>query len=266
MKIKNGLFVLILLSSVSLFSQDFEVAPVKLNFSVEPGQSKSRIITLKNHSSTNQTFVAVLGDFLPQKDGGNKTLSANSTSFSCADWITISPSFFELAPNEEKELAITMQVPVGNFSSRWAMIYFRTAQEQTTFSADKGLRTGVSVSSQIAVKVIQSPSSNTNYSVKIDKLKEITKENDTARVFSANIENIGDKITNCRVFLIVSNIKTAEEIQFDPVEIQIFPKTLRVVNLRFPKVLPKGDYSLAAVLDYGDKANLEGTQIMIKVE
>jgi hypothetical protein len=46
----------------------------------------------------------------------------------------------------------------------------------------------------------------------------------------------------------------------------MYPKSSRKVELELPNTLPKGTYSLAAILDYGSKTNLEGTQIMINVE
>jgi hypothetical protein len=159
-----------------------------------------------------------------------------------------------------------MQVPVDDYSTRWAMIYVKTTQEQTAFSADKELRAGVTVSGRIGVLVFQSPKSNTNYSATINNLIETTEEKDTVRRFTANIDNIGDKIMQCKVYLIASNIETAEEENFDPVTIESYPKSSQTVDLKIPKnFLPPGKYALAAVLDFGSRTNLEGTQLLITV-
>jgi hypothetical protein len=264
--LKSLLFVLF----VSLFyivdAQDFEVSPVKINFQVEPGESRSRIVTIKNHDSKNQTFLFNIQDFMLDKSGEMKYYPANSTKFSCAEWISISPSFFELKPNEETEITITMQVPVGDYSSRWGVIYVRNAKEQTSFTAEKVLSAGVSLSGQIAIIINQSPSSNTNYFATINRLSELPNQNDSIRKFSANIENQGDKIIRCKVYLVAADLTTAEETVFDPVNVLTYPKAAQTVVLDLPSVLPKGKYSLSAILDYGGDKALEGTQTIIEVK
>ncbi|MCK4661409.1 MAG: hypothetical protein KAT68_00980 [Bacteroidales bacterium] len=253
------------LLNFSLSGQDYEVAPVKLNYSVEPGEASSKVITIKNHANKNQTFIISLGDFMPDSKGKINYYPANSTKFSCAQFLSVSPSFFEINPNEEKEIMVTLQAAVGDYTSRWAMLYIRTAQEQTSFSVDKGLSAGLMVSSQIAVMISQSPKSNVNFFATINRLNEITNESDSVRTFTANIENLGDKITKCKVYLIAANLITAEETFYDPIEVLTYPKSSLTVVLTLPYGLPKGKYSLSAVLDYGSTKTLEGTQTIIDV-
>jgi len=90
---------------------------------------------------------------------------------------------------------------------------------------------------------------------------------DENRRFSATIDNLGDKVTNCKVHLIASNIKTAEEKQFQSSEVESFPKMTRTVEVELPKgeLLP-GKYALAIIVDYGPKFALEGAQIIIDVD
>jgi hypothetical protein len=49
-------------------------------------------------------------------------------------------------------------------------------------------------------------------------------------------------------------------------EFVVFPKMSRTIELRLPNELVPGSYSLAAILDYGTKYSLEGTQILIDVK
>lgn len=266
MKEKVILLSIVLFSFFNVFAQDFEVAPVKLNYTAEPGETQSKTITIRNHANRKSAFVVTLGDFQPDSKGNKKQMKANTTKHSCANWISISPAFFELNPNDEKTITVNMQVPVDDYSTRWAMIYVKPTKEQTAFTADKSLRAGVTVSGRIGVQVFQSPKSNTNFSAKINNLIEVTEAKDTVRKFTANIDNVGDKIMQCKVYLIASNIKTTEEKTFKPVSIESFPKTSQTVELKIPKnLLPAGKYALAAVLDFGSKTNLEGTQMLIIV-
>lgn len=258
--------LLLILNDHCVLAQDFEVAPVKLEFTTEPGENQVKTITVKNHSNKKESFIIVLGDFLPTTSGNHNYMAPNSTKRSCANWLNINPSFFELNPNDEMPVQISMMVPNDQFSAAWCMLYLQTTLEQTTWNSDKNLGAGVTVTGRIGVLIYQSPKSNTNHSQKISNLTEITKIGDKNRVFSAIIENLGDKITKSKVYLVASNIKTAEEKQFPAIEIETFPKMSRTIELVLPNEIKAGTYSLAAILDYGAKYPLEGTQIIIDVK
>ncbi len=250
----------------NIYSQDFEVAPVKLEFTTEPGENQIKTITVKNHSNKKESFIISISDFLPSSTGGFNYMQPNSTKRSCANWLNITPSFFELNPNDEMIVQISMMVPNDQFSAAWCSLYLQTTLEQTSWSSDKNLGTGVTVTGRIGILIYQSPKSNTNHSIKISNLLEVTKLGDRNRKFSATIENLGDKITKCKVYLVASNMRTAEEKQFTSIEIETFPKMSRTIELVMPDELTPGKYSLAAILDYGAKYSLEGTQIFIDVK
>jgi len=267
MKKKILLFLLPFLSlAVTVFSQDFEVSPLKLFFNAEPGESQTKFVNVKNHNSKPETFILSVSDYTINSKGQGQYVEAGSMKYSIADWISIAPSFFELEPNEEKQIAVTMQQPTDNNSSKWGVIFVRTAKEQTNFSVDKGVSTGINISARIAIDVYQTPGTNKNYKANIGNMMEVTANADTVRTFSVLLNNLEDVITNCKVYLIATNIETAEETTFDAVSFVMFPKSSRKIILTLPNGLPKGTYSLAAILDYGSKTNLEGTQMIIAVE
>ncbi len=257
---------IILLCSLSVFAQDFEVSPLSLNFSVEPGESQTKFLKIKNHRNKTETFVLNLSDYTINMNGKESFVDAGSLKNSIANWISVAPSFFELQPNEEVQISVTLQQPSNDYSSKWGMIFIKTAKEQTAFSVDKGISAGMNISGRIAVNVLQTPSTNKSYKAKIDNLKEVTKKEDENRVFSAIVNNVSDIITQCKVNLIVTNIKSSEEFVLEPQEFLLYPKTSRKVLLTINKPLPKGTYALSAILDYGSKSNLEGTQIIIEVD
>jgi hypothetical protein len=259
------LLTLFLLTTIG-FSQDFEVSPLKLLFNAEPGESQTKFVNVKNHNSTPETFILSVSDYTINSKGQGQYVEAGSMKYSIADWISIAPSFFELEPNEEKQIAVTIQQPTDNNCSKWGVIFVRTAKEQTNFSVDKGVSTGINISARIAIDVYQTPGTNKNYKATIGNMIEVTENIDTVRTFSVLVNNLEDVITNCKVYLIATNIKTAEESTFDAVSFVMFPKSSRKMILTLPSGLPKGTYSLAAILDYGSKTNLEGTQIIISVE
>lgn len=255
----------LILGFQDLKGQDFEVAPVKLEFDAEPSMNQTKTISVKNHSNKKTSFVISISDFLPNSKGELVALPPNSSKRSCANWININPSFFDVNPGDDIQIQITMLVPGEDYGSAWCMLYIQPATEQTSWSVDKTLGAGVTVTGRIGVLLSQSPKSNTNHSLKISNFSEVTQLGDINRKFSATIENIGDKVTKFKVFLLASNIATAEEKQFKPQELEIYPKMTRAIELVLPNELPTGQYALAAIVDYGPKYPLEGAQIVIDV-
>jgi hypothetical protein len=249
-----------------IVGQDYEVAPVQLFFSAEPGESQVKVVNIKNHSSQQTSFILSLSDYDIDSKGGKKVLPANSSKYSIANWISISPSFFELEPNSERQITVSVQPPIDDNGSRWGMIYVRPAKEKTSFDAGKELSAGVFVSSRIVIDVYQTSRSNKNLKAKIDQLREIKSDDPEKRRFSAIVTNLSDIIIPCKVHLIASNLKTGKEHQFPHVQFQSYPKNTQKIILTMPNKLSKGKYAIAAVLDYGSSVTLEGTQMVIEVK
>lgn len=261
------IFIICFFSLIGLAKgQDFEVSPVKLYFSAEPGENQTKTISVKNHGNSKISMLVSLGDFVPSENGEKKMLPPNTTKRSCANWLNINPSFFDLNPGEERTISVTILVPTSESTSAWCMLYIQPAKEQTAFGADKTVSTGLMVTGRIAVQVFQTPKSNMNQLVKVYNLKEIPSDNDKVKRYAVTLDNLGEKINTCKVYLILSDIKTAEEKQYPPIEVETYPKSTRDVILELPSDIPPGQYALAAVVDYGSKNNLEGTQITVDIK
>ena len=266
--LKNTVLILLLLNIKTLvYAQDFEVSPGIMTFTAEPGESKSLALTILNHANTSQEFNILVRDFIFNKEGTMIYFPEGSTEHTLAKWISINPPHLNLEPNEQKQIIISIQAPVDDYTTRWAALLIRSVTEQTATLADKKVQTGLMVSGQIVVQVYQSPKSNINYKMKITGLTEITTEKDSLRRFKALVDNIGDKITHCKVTLLANNLSTAEETILQTIRFKSLPDSERELVLSMKKdALPPGKYALAAILDYGKQSNLEGTQMIITVD
>lgn len=248
-------------------TQDFEVAPVVINFHVEPGSNEIKKLTVRNYGNKEQTFRLTLGDFYIDKNGKRIRQKAGENPRSCANWLSINPSFFKLNPNEEKIIDVILTVPKGQYGTKWCYLYVNAVQEQTLSEVDKKLATGIVVNPRISVQIFQSPLSNKKYSAKIKNLVEVTdKSKDTSRVYEVEVENTGDKIIRGKVYLLLANIKTAKEQKFPAKSVTVFPGSTRKITLQMNAAIPPGQYALAAILDYGHNTPLEGVQIMLNVK
>jgi hypothetical protein len=260
-------FVLLLLLLSNSSAQDFEVSPAIINFNAEPGQTQTIPINIINHANKKTLFTVSLSDFIVNKEGQKIQMPQASTEHSLTNWISINPPFIEMNPNETRQVMVSMQSPVGDYTTRWANISLQSVREQTASIVDKTTQTGVVVQGQIIIRIYQSPKSNINYRMKITGLSEISTGTDTIRRFKANIDNLGDKISDCKVTLLASNLSSGQETKLQVIEFKSFPDSQLDIKLQMAKdALPSGKYALAAILDYGKQSNLEGTQILITID
>ena len=257
---------LVLLTTTVLKAQDIEVAPVRINFNIAPGESQSRTVAVKNHGNRPETITLQMQDFLVQRQGGMERLPAGSTRNSIANWISLSPSFVELQPNESQNIQVNLQAPGDDDVAKWGTLSFISTSEQVAFTADRELQTGVTISGRIDIYLFYNPATGEPGRVGISNLQEIDSTIDNERKFTVNLDNLGNKITGCKVFLLASNLNTMEEHKFRTVEVTTYPQTSRTLELILPDTLPKGRYSLAAILDYPGSGSLKGTQITINIE
>ena len=259
-------FFCVLFLTSFLFAQDFEVSPVLMNFTADPGEIQKKEINIINHSGKPQKYSLKLADYVLQKDGTKKAIPLGTSKRSCADWLTLNPSIIELNPNQSAKIEALMAVPKDGFSAKWCLIQVEVAKEQTTFEADKTLAAGVMLVPRIIILVKQSPKSNNNYKATISGLKEVTKPGDKQRSFEVLITNNGDNVIDANVNLALADMQTAKEQKFSPLKVSVYPDASRIVKLQLPEVLTKGKYALAAILDYGHRQPLGGTQMLVEVK
>ena len=261
---KRIIFSVFLASIVcSLFGQDFEVSPVAVIFSAEPGENQVRKINIINHSPRPQKYQFKINDFLLDTDGVVRPMALGINKRSCAEWLTLNPSFIELGPNQSATVDMIITVPKDGFTARWANVGVEPVKEQNAFEADKNLSQGVLIVPRISIQVRQSPRSNRSYRASINNLREITKPTDTNRVFEVMVQNSGDNILSANVHLILANVNSGDEQKFEATNFTIYPDGKRLLKLHVPRNIAKGKYALAAILDYGHRQPLEGTQLMI---
>ncbi|HBF88476.1 MAG TPA: hypothetical protein DDX39_07535 [Bacteroidales bacterium] len=256
---------LIMLISTFIFAQDFEVSPVEIKFEASVGETVIKKVSIRNYSSTRQQFSAVYYDYEIDENGKKVPLKNGETSkHTMKDWINISPSFFELNPNEERIIDVTLSVPHDGTGARWGKIGIQPAVEQTASNVDKTVATGVLVVPRITIWLTQSPKGNSNYSATIKDLVETTTANDTIRKFTALVTNTGGNIIEAKVFLTIANLMSASEKKYPTNTQKIYPGSSKTIELRIPEKLSPGRYVVAAILDYGHRKPLEGTQIIIE--
>ncbi len=263
-QMKKTVLLIVLMSLMQmLWAQKFEVAPTRLDFEMEPGQNGQMMVNIVNHADTKKSYTVTLNDFVVDSVGNMDYLDAGTTRKTLNDWVTVTPNFFELQANESRKISVTLRVPGGpeGNASRWGMLFIQEVAEQNTIiAADKNTKAGVTVNPAIGVYVLQAPASYQNEAAEISNFRFI--EDDVK--LGVDIKNTGDKILNAKVYLIISNLLTAEEKTMEPVNFTIVPGVKKTIELLLPGDMAKGEYTITGVLDYSPNKDLEGVIIDYK--
>jgi hypothetical protein len=265
--LKIIIFINLLVLTETTIAQDFEVSPASLKYIIDPFENNIKLVNITNHSNKNTLFKLSYADFIFNIEGKLETVAAKSTENSCIDWLMPDQDVFEIKPNETFQLKINMLVPTEDYKDRWGYIYIQTSREQTAFDVEKETsRTGLNMQARIAIEVIRIPKTQQQNDITINSLKEIediekTEENKDKKIFTALVENKGTKIHECEVTFIASDLSNAKEYEFEAIKIKSYPGFPREVKFVLPSTLPNGEFSFAALLDYGNKAIIEGTRL-----
>ena len=84
-------------------AQSVSMSPSRLYYKVDVGAYKTQTVTVTNNSSVRQAFNVSFGDFEPAGyQGKSKFMQAGESEHSCSEWLTATPSFFELDPGQSQ--------------------------------------------------------------------------------------------------------------------------------------------------------------------
>ncbi|MEZ4828643.1 MAG: Fn3-like domain-containing protein [Bacteroidia bacterium] len=266
MKVLFSLLLSVLFAATMGFSQGLELSPVRIDFSLEPGNSQAQTITVRNTSNTKASYTLTAADWYLDEYGNVVRQEKGANRRSCADWISFNPALVELGPNEAKDVTVSLNVPNRDAATKWALVYVTLKKEQTAPRADKDLAMGIEVNQAIGLFITQSPRSNQNAKAKLGEFKDITPAGGKEKRFIVKTENVGDKILDCNMYLVVSDLQNAKEEKMDPIAFKVLPEGTALTELTLPKKLNKGSYLIAAVLDYGPNYPLEGVQMQVDVK
>jgi len=267
-----GLFI-----SLTAFSQAASVSPSRLYFDVSPGEYKSQKLQVTNNSKTTESFQISFADFnSPGKDGKTRIDSAGS-DHGCADWLTASPSFFELAPGETKSVEILLQVPnIPEANSvRWAVTAVKLARENKGIDKDENVKSAMQIvqTFQFIIHIFQTPPSVTYKSAKINSFEKAEGEIDASDstqteapvVLKMEIENTGDAIIDCAPYIDLINLDDGSERRVKQKGFSVLPGGVRNIYFKLPADLPKGKYSVLGIVDFGSDDELAGIEITIEL-
>ena len=259
-----------LLGALGTKAQSVSVTPSRLYFSEAPGGYKGQKIRVTNNGSKPELFQVTFKNFTSGgKLGKTKMVNDDNFEHGCANWLTASPAFFELAPGVTQDVEIILQVPnvpEAN-NSRWAVTNVKIARENTG-SGDKGSNvTGMQIlqTFQFLIHVFQTPPAVTFKEAVINSFAKAGVNAEGQVVLTMEVANTGETILDCAPYLDVVNLGSGETKRIKNKAFTVLPGGQRAIKFYLPKELPKGKYSILGVIDYGSDTDLAGAELNLEL-
>ncbi len=243
-------------------AQKISTSPTRINFKVEPGASGRSRITVTNNSGARQGFQVSFGDFNTSINGKSQFSEKGVESRSCADWLSASPGIFELDPGEAQDISVILDAPADSAAllARWAVAYVRLQppanQDQGTGS---GLNVTVNQSYRFGVYIFQTPPNAT------ESRGEITGLNFKDFLFTIKMKNAGETFLTCNSYIELTNLSTGSTKRISSRGFTMLPTVNRNSVFKIPPDVPAGRYSVLAVMDYGNRDELEAAEMEIMI-
>ena len=260
------LFSLLLLSTL-VRAQRINVNPTILSFNANAGGISTQIITISNLSDKKQAYQLTLGDWIRDSIGGHKYFPAGTIARSCSKWIAFDNSIVEIEPQKSRDVRVTLTAPtsVNEVSEmKWSMIFIQNVLEQTGEDS-KGAKMKATIREvyRIGIHVYQTPTA-----VNIKEARAIALEPDKIEknVYNFSLANTGKAMLECKARLLLTNLSNGEEVKLDETEFPIFPDGKRIVKLLIPETVPKGKYSMLAILEYDSDMPLEAIESAVEIK
>ena len=252
---KNFLCLALLLMSIVLEANaqaGIAVTPGRVYYNLAEGADGTQTIKVTNPTDAELEIGVSFSDWNYLENGNNNIQDPGTLPNSCADWIQVLPdTYFMLKPGETKEVEVLMEVPQNANKEtpvKTSMIFF-TQLNPGNARDQKGASIQVTV--RMGVKVYHSFTKQTAGELEIVDFKNYKDEEDR-KMIEVQIKNTSDIWVNGNVSWEIFNKNTGKTKTLDKQEFYTLPDDLRIVKQQLPKDLEKGDYTVSAILTYGD--------------
>jgi P pilus assembly chaperone PapD len=261
-----GLFLM----SLTAIGQNVSISPSRLYYKSGLGEYKTQEVSVTNSSTVKQAFTISFSDFEPSgSEGKSKFMKKGESEHSCSQWLTATPSFFELDPGQTQKIQVLIQVPASPEANKvkWAAMQVKLAKERKGGeSGDKNaIGMGITETFQFIVHIFQSPPTVVNKSAELVSFKEITAPGDSIRTLALKVENNGESILDCASYLEYTQTQTGEEQRQKPFAFTLLPGASREVKFQMPTNL-KGKYSVLGVVDIGSRENVLAAELEVEMK
>jgi hypothetical protein len=247
------------------------VSPSHINFNLKPGQTRTYDVKVTNETVISRSFTVTIKDYDVDNAGKTAFMEAGSSKYGMSNWLSVSPSFFELKPGMVQKVTVTLAVPDSGFTNRaaWSIMLIEEKKQRESLDNsgnDKKISLGVIPTFGFGVYIYQNPPTVKNNKVEIRNFKFQKGREAKQRNIELTLVNAGDGIASCVSYVELTNQSTGRQQKLMVKRFTILPGYTRNYLFALPENLEKGKYSAVGVLDYGSKDVVEAAELEFTIE
>jgi hypothetical protein len=246
------------------------VSPSTLRFNAKPGSLQTKTIKVTNDTRKSYTFQVLFQDYTAGDDGDGEVASSKYAMYSLSKYTVVNPTVLEIGPRQSKTISVTVDIPPGDSMavSMWTVldidqVYDREKLEVPDLSKN-AVGMGVKNTMGFGIYVYQNPPNVIVSNVEIVGLK--FEKKDAAKQIVVDVKNAGNGIGYCLYYLELTNLISGKQTKMKVKQFPIFPGYKKHFSTDLSPDLEKGPYSVMAVIDFGNKEELQTAEMEFTID
>ncbi len=256
----------------TLIETGVAVSPSTLRFNAKPGTLQTKTIKITNDTKKSFIFQLLFQDYGAAEDGESDRATSKYSMYSLSKYIVISPTVVEIGPRQAKTVTVTVDIPPGDSMaiSMWTILEIDQVLDREKLELpnmnNKTVGMGVKNSFGFGVNIYQNPPNVLATNVEIMEMKFNKKNEKINNEIFLKVKNKGNGIGYCLYYLELTNMITGKQFNLKVKQFAIFPDYFKEFKYELPKDIEKGPYSAMAVLDFGNKDELQTAEMEFTID
>lgn len=242
--------VFVLFFPFKTVATSFFVSPTQVRVTLPGDTQTTQLVTVQNNCQMPIRFKAYLMDWSQTETGADTWLEPGTLTRSCAPWIIINPIEFEVAPQAQQKIRVTINAPQGATGGYWCLLFIESAPIPNEWSKM------VQINGRIGVRIYANIAKTETKACEITALsfqKRSPLEIVTTCIIK-NTSNIPISLAG-EMQIVDSSNKTMWK---DGLKCFILPELKRIIR-NHPKIeLKSGEYRVIVTVDYSGTELLQG--------
>ena len=237
--------------------------PPRLEITVNPGQTITKTIKVRNESKLEKIITTDIKDFIVVDDSGTPLQIDNqdlSNRWAASSWIQVSADKLKLKPGETRSLSVTVIAPDDALPGGHYAMILHSPSNDTVLS-----QTSAVIQANVGTLVYITIPGNINEAAQIKDFSAPSFSEYGPIPFTATITNLSDIHITPQAFISVTNFLGLKTANLPLESINIFPYTSREFTTNLNKQLLFGRFKAILSAAYGTTGQIATSTIFFWV-
>jgi len=246
--------IILFLLGFGIWSLGFEKAnafsinldPPSINLAIPAGQSQTGSLRIENTGQEVLNVSVYTEDWIYAPDGSKNFKSAGTTRYSCAKWINLYPTNFELLPGQSKDVKYTATMPQAASGGYVGVIFF----DSTVAKENLKQKSSVIFSGRIGSIIYLENPKNLVKKGSISQLETTAPDENKPMEIKISIKNEGNTHLSAKASMVIVDKDGKIFGRADLGRINALPGQTSTQKFGWYGKLAQGEYDIVTTLDY----------------